>query len=259
MNLMNRCVAAHPWRAKGKKQDENVPPETAPDLEMPSSPFSLAPSRWLVMMDIGREKGTWMPQSWGRSGRYVHGSRSKGNRLKPCDRVYMPNVRSASVQKMCCPKDTKSLLNLTHPPLPLYRPHPCLDRIFRKRRVEVDLLVQFLPRGDMKADVDSPFVDMTVTPGKWSVGAAQGKPRRRPMNSLGETSAVGLGVARAYNRAWASGMFGVLTAMDRRIDFSNRKPDVGHLPVLGGDGRVRQGRCDDSCWPDLFRRAGMGW
>ncbi|CAN0227833.1 unnamed protein product [Ectocarpus sp. 4 AP-2014] len=107
--------------AKGKKQDENVPPETALDLEMPSSPFSLAPSRWLVMMDIGREKGTWMPQSWGRSG----------------------------------------------------------------RRVEVDLLVQFLPGGDMKADVDSPFVDMTVTPGKWSVGAAQGKPRRRPTHSLG--------------------------------------------------------------------------
>lgn len=108
---MNRCVTAHPWRAKGKKQDESAPPETAPDLEMPSSPFSLAPSRWLVMMDIGREKGTWMPQSWGRSGRYAHGSRSKGNRLKPCDRVYVPQrsfgVGTKDVLSDAGPADTK--------------------------------------------------------------------------------------------------------------------------------------------------------
>lgn len=32
--------------------------------------FSLAPTKWLIMMDIGREKGTWMPQSWGVSGRW---------------------------------------------------------------------------------------------------------------------------------------------------------------------------------------------
>ncbi|CAN0496975.1 unnamed protein product, partial [Laminaria digitata] len=33
--------------------------------------FSLAPTKWLIVMDIGREKGTWMPQSWGISGRRV--------------------------------------------------------------------------------------------------------------------------------------------------------------------------------------------
>ncbi|CAM9180034.1 unnamed protein product [Hapterophycus canaliculatus] len=65
------------------------------------------------MMDIGREKGTWMPQNWGISG----------------------------------------------------------------RRVEVDLLVQFLPGGEMEATVDSPFVDMTVTPGRWNVGSAEGRNR----------------------------------------------------------------------------------
>lgn len=56
---------------------------------------------------------------------------------------------------------------------------------FDFRRVEVDLLVKFLPGGDMEAKVDSPFVDMTVTPGRWSVGAAEGKNRRRPASSLG--------------------------------------------------------------------------
>lgn len=31
--------------------------------------LDLASSCWLLKLDIGREKGTWMPQSWGRSGR----------------------------------------------------------------------------------------------------------------------------------------------------------------------------------------------
>lgn len=58
------------------------------------------------------------------------------------------------------------------------------------RRVEVDLLVQFLPGGEMEAKVDSPFVDMTVTPGRWSVGTAEARNRRRRPTSLGERSAV---------------------------------------------------------------------
>eukprot|EP00903_Cladosiphon_okamuranus_P014178 g13175.t1 len=112
--------------AKGKpKIREDQPQPDVVDRErarvLASSPFSLAPSQWLVMLDVGREKGTWMPQNWGISG----------------------------------------------------------------RRVEVDLLVKFLPGGDMEAKVDSPFVDMTVTPGRWSVGAAEGTNRRRPASSLG--------------------------------------------------------------------------
>lgn len=63
----------------------------------------------------------------------------------------------------------------------------------------------------------------------------------------------------AHNRACARDNVWQFDCMHRRIDYCTRKPNVGHLPVLGGDGRVRQGRCDDSCWPDLFRRAGMGW
>lgn len=49
----------------------------------------------------------------------------------------------------------------------------------------MDLSVQFLPGGGMEARVDSPFIDMQVTPGRWSMGAAGGKNRRRPPNSLG--------------------------------------------------------------------------
>lgn len=61
----------------------------------------------------------------------------------------------------------------------------CVAFLLVSRRVEIDLLVQFLPGGEMEAKVDSPFIDMRVTPGRWSVGAAEGKNRRRPANSLG--------------------------------------------------------------------------
>lgn len=42
------------------------------ESETATSPFSLAPTRWLISMDIGREKGTWIPQSWGISGRWEY-------------------------------------------------------------------------------------------------------------------------------------------------------------------------------------------
>lgn len=44
---------------------------TEPSSSEYGNGFSLAPTKWLIMMDIGREKGTWMPQSWGISGRRV--------------------------------------------------------------------------------------------------------------------------------------------------------------------------------------------
>ncbi|CAN0524221.1 unnamed protein product, partial [Scytosiphon promiscuus] len=53
-----------------KVEDSDAQESSKPPLpDVTSSPFSLAPSRWLVMMEIGREKGTWMPQNWGISGR----------------------------------------------------------------------------------------------------------------------------------------------------------------------------------------------
>ncbi|CAM9298183.1 unnamed protein product [Ascophyllum nodosum] len=70
-------------------------------------------------MDIGREKGTWMPPTWGASG----------------------------------------------------------------RRVEVDLSIQFLAGGELTAEMDSPFVDMTVKPGQWNVRPAAGSNRGRTRNS----------------------------------------------------------------------------
>lgn len=57
------------YEGKPKVQD-NQPTAAVLEKVEPSSPFSLAPSQWLVMMDVGREKGTWMPQNWGISGRY---------------------------------------------------------------------------------------------------------------------------------------------------------------------------------------------
>lgn len=103
----------------GVANASNPSPQT--ESEPANSPFSLAPTRWLISMDIGREKGTWMPQSWGISG----------------------------------------------------------------RRLEVDLSVQFLPDGEMAVEVVSPFIDMTVGPGKWTVGPAEGSSRRRTNKSSG--------------------------------------------------------------------------
>ncbi|CAM9825136.1 unnamed protein product [Choristocarpus tenellus] len=62
-------------------------------------------------MDIGREKGTWMPQTWGLSG----------------------------------------------------------------RRIYVDLIVDFLPDGVTLPRVLSPFIDISVSPGRWQLEAAVGK------------------------------------------------------------------------------------
>lgn len=56
---------------KNGKKGEDILKNSASDAPVQSSPspFGLAPTRWLISMDIGREKGTWMPQSWGVSGR----------------------------------------------------------------------------------------------------------------------------------------------------------------------------------------------
>lgn len=79
--IYDRVSASH--RLEGKLTANVAGDDTAGSVENsadkltePSSSeygngFSLAPTKWLIMMDIGREKGTWMPQSWGISGRWV--------------------------------------------------------------------------------------------------------------------------------------------------------------------------------------------
>lgn len=52
------------------------------------------------------------------------------------------------------------------------------------RRVEIDVSIQFLPGGEMTAEMASPFIDMTIKPGEWSVRPSAGSFRRR-MNSEG--------------------------------------------------------------------------
>lgn len=62
--------------------------------------------------------------------------------------------------------------------------------LLRHRRLEVDLSVQFLPDGEMAVEVVSPFIDMTVGPGKWTVGPAEGSSRRRTNKSSGQQNEV---------------------------------------------------------------------
>ena len=54
--------------------ESSVDKLTEPSSSEYGNGFSLAPTKWLIMLDIGREKGTWMPQSWGISGRWVPGA-----------------------------------------------------------------------------------------------------------------------------------------------------------------------------------------
>lgn len=54
------------------------------------------------------------------------------------------------------------------------------------RRLEVDLSVQFLPDGEMAVKVVSPFIDMKVRPGRWTIGPAEGAPRRRTKKRSGQ-------------------------------------------------------------------------
>lgn len=49
----------------------------------------------------------------------------------------------------------------------------------------MDLLIQFLAGGEMLVDVDSPFIDMKVAPGRWSVGPAEGTSGRHTNKNAG--------------------------------------------------------------------------
>ena len=51
----------------------------------------------------------------------------------------------------------------------------------------MDLSIQFLAGGELTAEMDSPFVDMTVKPGQWNVRPAAGSNRGRTRNSASES------------------------------------------------------------------------